>query len=138
MLRFFGTVQDGKLSCEEEIRTTLSKLEGKKLQIILKLTRRNPSRNQHAYYRSTVLPVCVEIFRSFGNVVSEKEVHNHMKEHVGKLVKPIHDEYGEVLSYTVRSLGEVEKGEMTEFITQCIAFAAEYGRMIPSPEEFYG
>lgn len=113
-------------------------LEGKNFEEIIKEKHTKASDNQYGYYRGAILPTCHK---------SDMFMHFDTKD-------AIHDNYFApvLLSYTVmvkladrkpyeqirvRSLADLSKDEMSEFIERVLALCSEHGIQCPPPEAFY-
>lgn len=117
-----------------EIIDAVRKMIGKRVTIVLKQYRKIRSNPQNAYYWSVVIPAIVDMFRESGNDADSDDVHEFLKMRVGKLAQAYVLPGDKVL----RALGSTTKLTTMEFeiyLEKCRAFAAEYGVVIPLPNE---
>lgn len=133
-LPFLAT--DGRIpaSVWERLGETVSRLPGKRFIITLKEQKRKRSVNQNAYYWGVVVAAITQMFRDAGNYVDGEDVHEFLKLRVAKLSRMIVTPDGEVH----KSLGSTTKLSTMEFevyLERVRAWAAEYGCVIPLPNE---
>lgn len=117
-----------------ELDDLIRSLAGKRVRIKLSIYQKKRSQNQNAYYWSVVIGAITQLFRENGNYVDAEDVHEFLKLRVGKLAQVIVLPDGEV----VKGLGSTAKLstiEMEVYLEKCRAFAAEYGVVIPLPNE---
>lgn len=114
-----------------------------KITIKLQKTIRTP--RQNAYYWSVVVPHWKLIFREYGTIATDDEVHAYLVTSIGKLFRPVRCPDGEVLYHEdgspVRepmSTGDMSTKEFSEFTELCRATAAtDHGHDIPPPDPDY-
>ena len=97
------------------IADLISQLEGKRIVISVALEKKRRSSNQNRYYWGVVVETVREMFLDAGNDVDAEEVHEYLKEHVGKLSKIIIDPAGH-RRVVVRSSAGLSKAEFEEFM----------------------
>lgn len=133
---FIAPVLNGKIpaAVSQEIAEIIRAFEGKALAIKVSVAGKKRSLSQNAFYWGAVLPAVHEMFTAAGNDVSEPEVHEYLKEHVGKMVKGITGPDGR-RSFVVRSSTELTTTEWETFMDQIRAWAAPLGAEIPFPNE---
>ncbi|OWK34649.1 recombination protein NinB [Fimbriiglobus ruber] len=127
---------DGRIpsSVWERLGDTVSRLPGKRFVITLKEVKRKRSVSQNAYYWGVVIAEITKMFRDHGNYVDGEDVHEFLKLRVAKLSRMIVTPDGEVH----KSLGSTTKLSTMEFevyLERVRAWAAEYGCIIPLPNE---
>jgi hypothetical protein len=118
----------------ERLAGAVSRLPGKRFIITLKEQKRKRSVNQNAYYWGVVVAAITQMFRDAGNYVDGEDVHEFLKLRVAKLSRMIVTPDGEVH----KSLGSTTKLSTMEFevyLERVRAWAAEYGCIIPLPNE---
>lgn len=128
----FQVNQNGAIP--SEIIDAVRKMIGKRVTIILKQYRKIRSSPQNAYYWCVVIPAILAMFRELGNDADSDDVHEFLKMRVGKLAQAYVLPGDKVL----RALGSTTKLttiEFEDYLTKCRAFAAEYGVIIPLPNE---
>lgn len=96
--------------------------------------KRRRSLNQNAYYWGSVVGPITQKFRDHGNNVDCEEVHQFLKEHVGKLKQALVSPDGEILT-TIESTAKLSTTEMESYLEKVRAWAAEMGVRITLPNE---
>ncbi len=104
----------------------IQRFAGKRVSITLALARKRRSLKQNAFYFGFVLPVIHDLSTDTGNDVNKPGVPEHLKEHVGKLVKTIMGPDGK-RSYVVRSSTELTTTEWEDFIEKIRAWPRPLG-----------
>jgi len=121
----------------------LALLEGRDYELIIKERHRKPTSDQHGYYRGAVLGSCYqsEMFSYFDK---PDDIHNDYFApkflSYTVMVKIVNPKTGEITQreqVKVRSMSDLDKKEVSEFIEKCIADAAINGITILSPEDYY-
>lgn len=138
-VKHYGRVRGGEMvfSLPDLLRQNLIELEGKEFVMTIKKKHEKVSSNQYGYYRGAILIACHK---------SDVFIHMDSKD-------AIHDEYfaPEFLSYKklvelpnkryevtlVRSLADLSKEEMSEFIERVLVRCDELGITVLPPEMFY-
>ena len=120
----------------DEISRLLKSLSGKRVVIKIALWRNTRSNKQNKFYYGVVIPLVKAMFVGAGNVVSEEDVHEFLKNRVGKLSKLVTDPNGEVHSIP-RSSADLDTIEFETWMTQIRAWGADYGLEIPMPTQFW-
>jgi hypothetical protein len=135
-LEFSGIVTNGKLPREvsERIASTIRRMEGKRLLIVIKEQKRQRSNKQNRYYFGVIVMMVTEMFREAGNYVGAEEVHDFLKEHVGNLRQIIVTPDGEVLKI-LGSTTKLSTQEFEVYMEKVRAWAAGFGLIIPLPHE---
>jgi hypothetical protein len=138
-IKHYGRIKDGRKIYNniDLYKDQLASLEGCEFIEILKKKHIKVTSDQHAYYRAAILITCykTEMFNS----LDSKDC--------------VHDEYfaPKFLSYTkmvtiggvskeeikVRSLADLSKDEMTDFINRCLEECRELNIEIPDTESYY-
>jgi hypothetical protein len=109
-------------------------MDGKHLVLSLKEQKRKRSLNQNAYYWSVVVEAVTRMFREHGNYVDPEETHEFLKLRVGKLSRVIVTPDGEVVK-SLGSTAKLSKMEFEAYLEQVRAWAAQWGCLIPLPNE---
>lgn len=129
-------ITDGKLPARvfQELTRLAKRFEGKTLVIEVREQKRRRSSNQNAYYFGVVVKLVAQMFRDAGNWVDEDEVHEFLKQHVGKLSQNVVTPDGEVLKVPA-STKRLSTMDFEVYLDRIRTWAAEYGCMIPLPNE---
>lgn len=127
---------DGKLpqGVAKAISAILAASAGKAVRIVISPYKKRRSTNQNAYYWAVVIPPILAMFREAGNNVDAEDVHEFLKENVGKLRQVFVTPDGEVLSGT-GSTARLTTMEMEVYLEKVRAWAAEFDLAIPLPNE---
>lgn len=118
----------------EDITRLLQSMEGKRVVVRISKFRKTRSGQQNRFYYGVVLPLTKAMMVGAGNDVSDEEVHEFLKVHVGKLTKAMHDPDGVEFTVT-RSSADLDTIEWEIWMTQIRAWGANYGLVIPIPNE---
>jgi len=115
----------------------IDSLEGRKFVEIIKPITKKPTLDQYGYYRGGILVAChlSEMFKHFDN---KDDVHTLyfaklFLTHKQLVVLP-NEKYEVTLT---RSLADLDRGEMTEFIERVLAKCAELDIEIMPPDAYY-
>lgn len=136
-LEFTCPVVDGRIPERDakRIGECIRKLDGKRVAISVQEVKRTRSSQQNRYYWGCVVKHVTDAFRDAGNMVNAEDVHDFLKQHVGKLSQVLVTMEGEVL----RGPGSTAKLTPTEFgnyVEAVRAWAADMLDLkIPSPDE---
>src|SRR4051812_17833035 len=86
-IQFFSKVEQGHLEkgIRESIAKALQSLNGKFAKITIEERKKTRSQSQNAYYWGCVIPPIVNMFNEQGNNVDAEQVHEFLKDEVGKL-----------------------------------------------------
>lgn len=135
-VEYIAEVKDGKVPAgvSQAIRDILAGMSGKSIVIRLSEYRKRRSLKQNRFYFGIVVPLILDMFTEAGNNTDEDEVHEYLKEHVGKLVTVMEDPSG-VRHKVVRSSRSLTTAEWEDYITKIRAWAAEFGIAVPMPNE---
>lgn len=135
-LEFSGQVTCGRLpaAVSEKIAAVIRRMDGKRLVISVREQKRRRSLNQNAYYWGVVVELVTQMFVEAGNSISRDDVHDFLKQHVGKLEREIHTPDGEVVT-TLGSTAALTTQEFEVYLEKIRAWAAEFGLVIPLPGE---
>jgi hypothetical protein len=139
-VEFLVRVKDGKIprKVSEAIRDKLAAMEGKTVTIILGEWKRPRSNKQNAYMWGVVIPRIHKVFVEAGNDVTKEQVHEYLKEYVGKLTDVLILPNGQK-RIIVRSTASLNVSEWEIYMHKCRAFAAEVLNIqIPEPGEVLG
>jgi len=124
---FYGTIQNGKLKLDNpaQFNRKIEELEGKRIEIDLKVRRKNRSLDQNAYYWGVVL-AAISDFTGY----DVEDLHNHFKYNLLK------KDVGNL--NTFKSTSNLNTKEFTDYIDKIIRFANQVlGIEIPTPEQYY-
>ncbi len=136
---YIGPVaSDGRLPRAQAlaIQAILKDCAGKTVRITVGLYHAKRSQSQNGYYWAVVVPAWREIFRLAGEILTDDEVHSFLVQHVGKLIKTVVHPDGSIKKI-IRSTGDLDTKEFTEFLELCRLVASEYGGDIPPPTKDY-
>ncbi len=100
----------------------------------IKEAKRIRSLSQNSYYWGIVISSVTGMFNEHGTQASPEDVHNYLRENVGKLFKRINLPDGEIKTIG-RSTTELTTSEFELYLEQIRAWAANYGLIIPLPNE---
>lgn len=114
------------------IQALLGDLRGKTVKVVIAPFHAKRSQSQNGYYWAVVVPAWRQIFRDAGEIMTDDEVHAFLVQHVGKLTKTIVHPNGSI-KVIIRSTGDLDTKEFTEFLEICRLIAGEYGHDIPPP-----
>lgn len=136
-LEFVCPVVDGRLPERDakRIGSAIRGLDGKRVVISIEEAKKTRSSQQNRYYWGVVVKLITDTFRDAGNMVNAEDVHDFLKQHVGKLSQVLVTAEGEVF----RGPGSTARLTTTEFsnyIEAVRAWAADVLDLkIPSPDE---
>lgn len=135
-LEFIGLVKDGKLpdAVRVQIGDAVKQFDGKRVSVVIKEVKRRRSSNQNGYYFGCVIPPIVAMLRAYGNDVDADDVHDYLKQEVGKLNRIVVLPDGEVKK-VLGSTRNLTTLEFEAYLEKCRAFAAEHGVEIKLPNE---
>lgn len=134
---FSATVTNGTLpeGTWQAIRCLLKGMDGKRVVLTLKEAQRPRSNPQNRWYWGVCVPAVTAMFREAGNYVDDEDVHEYLKQHVGKLNRVIVLPNQEVVR-TVGSTAKLSTKEFSDYCERIIAWASEFGVSIPLPGEY--
>lgn len=134
---YTAKVTKGKISLpdadRQEIAQVMQRMEGKFVCMTLAESKKPRSVKQNAFYWGSIVPAVHVIFESAGNNMHEDEVHEYLKEHVGKLVKFIRlngENYKVVMSST-----KLNTMQWEEYMDKIRVWASENELQLPYPNE---
>ena len=138
-IKHYGRVRAGKIVWDlpELHSQQLLSLEGKNIVAIYNERHEKPSMSQYGYYRGALLVACYQS-EMFSSVDNKDDIHDlYFAPKFLKYVKMVEigGEKREVA--VVRSLSDLNKTEMTDFIEKVLGDMAENEIAAPRPEEFY-
>ena len=128
---FTGKVERGKVWLDSPSRylVHLSKYEGKRIELVLRLQKSQRSLNQNNYYFGVV----VEILSGHTGYTAE-EMHEILKYKFLKTIKVIPDKEG--MPY-IKSTTKLNTGEFEEYLAKIKQWAAqELDVFIPDPNDY--
>lgn len=119
---------------------TLSSLEGKEFDLIIKEKHKRVSLDTHGYYRAGIVKECMN-YEMFGGW-SEDDLHSFFADMFLKYTKMLivnHDNGTTTQREITRiqSTSELNQKEMNEFIDKVVQWLAEHEIIIQSPESYY-
>lgn len=103
------------------------------VRITVEQAKRLRSVNQNAYYWGVVIPHIIHMFQDAGQPASPDDVHQYLKERVGKLCKMIETPDG--LSFITGTTTNLSTAQFENYLEAVRAWAASYGCLIPLPNE---
>ena len=135
-IQFFSPVQDGHITmgCREAIATALKSLNGKFAKITIEERKKTRSISQNSYYWSVCIPPLVNMFNENGNNVDAYQVHEFLKDEVGKLSQIVTLPDGEPKKISGSS-ALLKTTEFEEYLLKVRMWAAEWDIFIPLPNE---
>lgn len=138
-IRHYGRVKNGHKEYYnvDLYRSQLQALEGREFIEEIKERHIKPSNDQHGYYRGGILITChkSEMFSHFDR---KDDIHDdYFAPKFLGYVKIVTVGGKTQEQFKIRSLADLDKEEMTEFISRVLADAAENGIGVPGPEEYY-
>jgi len=138
-VRHFGKIVNGKRNYYnlELHHQQLLQLEGKEFEEVIKERAKKITLDQYAFYRGAILPTChqSEMFSHYDN---NDEIHEEYFAHKFlRYKKLVNNSDGTKIERTkVRSLSELNRKEMSEFIEKVLYHVQELGILVLSPEEY--
>lgn len=135
-LEFTGTVTNGHFPqrIREQLAAALRRMEGKRLEVVLREPKRFSSDPQRRYYFAVIVPEIQQMFYEAGTVLTKDETHHWLMIHVGKWLRDVVTPDGEITQMR-RSYTDLSTMEAETHHTLCRQWAAEHGRQIPEPNE---
>lgn len=138
-IKHYGRVVEGRVEYYNYhlYKDQISALNGKEFVMEFKEKHIKPSTDQHGYYRGGILITCHKT-EMFSHCDKKDDIHDDYfaPKFLGYVkVVTIGGKASE--QFKVRSLSDLDKEEMTEFISRVIADCEMNGIKIPSPEEYY-
>lgn len=134
MTDFTATVSEGKLprTVSEKIAALIRSLDGKRVTVTVKEAKRKRSTQANAFYWAAVIPPIVQKLREAGNMVDAEDVHNYLKDEVGKLRRVIVLPDGEIKRIP-GSTANLTTAEFQAYLIAVTTWAAEHGIEIEPP-----
>jgi hypothetical protein len=135
-IEFSGLVKDGRLpaTVAEKFNDVLRRLDGKRFILTIREQKRRRSLNQNNYYFGVLVKRITEVFRDVGNDMDEVEVHEYLKDEVGKLTRIAVLPDGEVVKIR-GSTKRLTTAEFENYLEKVRAWAATMGIALPLPNE---
>ncbi len=139
-IRHYGRIRNGEVIYDIPTlyQQQLLELEGKDIVMTLKKRHEKPSRSQYNYYRGAILVAChkSDQFKHFDN---KDEIHEtYFAPKFLSYKKLVHIEGQRPYEVTlVRSLTELSKEEVSEFLERVLADLANNEIECPEPEDYY-
>lgn len=129
-------IKNGRMNdtCRLLIVDVLKGFEGKFAKITIEERKNKRSLSQNAFYWGVMIPLIVSMFNEYGNNVNSEGVHEFLKSEVGKLESIIVMPNGEVKCIRGSSAALKTAG-FEEYLTKIRAWAAEFGLILPMPNE---
>lgn len=133
-VEFTSKVINGRMSQGDLIRMALGEFEGHVITVTIERQKKPRSINQNRYYWGVVVPIVHELFIRTGNVVSRDDVHDYLKQEIGRLGnRHIPTPYGQ--KEIPGSTAKLNTQEFENYLDAVRAWAAEFGVVIPLPKE---
>ena len=122
---FYGRIERGKpiLEAPEDFGRLKQSLEGHDIEIILRKRRKDRSTPQNRYYWGCVIRTLSEFTGHSPEEVHESLKHKFLIEH------------GDEQLPRVKSTASLDTAEFARYVDDCIRLAAEFGCIIPDPNE---
>lgn len=135
-LEFEGIVSNGHLPppIRSNIMSAIQRMEGKNVAIRISEPSRQRSTRQNRFYWGVIVPMVTQMFVDAGNNVNRDEVHEYLKQYIGKLTIVMETPDGFKRTVT-RSSKELDTAEAEEYFEKIRAWAAGFGMQIPLPNE---
>lgn len=135
-IQFFSPVENGHLTkgTREAITKALQSLNGKNAKITIEERKKVRSLSQNAYYWSQCIPPIVNMFNENGNNVDAEQVHEFLKDEVGKLSRIVVLPDGETKKISGSS-ALLKTMEFEEYLLKVRMWAQEWGVFISLPNE---
>lgn len=132
----FSRVDDGGISTQAlgAFYRGIRIHNGKMVKVTISEHKPRRSNNQNAFYWSSIVPPLMQMFREFGNSMDAEMTHEYLKEHVGALSEVVIGPDGKRRP-VVRSTASLTKPEFEEYIEKVRVWAAEWGVVLPFPNE---
>jgi hypothetical protein len=137
-MEFVCPVVDGRLpeAHAKRIGATIRAFDGKRVVITVAEAKKTRTSPQNRYYWGCVVKLITDAFRDAGNMVNAEDVHDFLKQHVGKLSQVLVTTDGEVF-WGPGSTTKLTTSEFSDYIEAVKAWAAEVlDLQIPSPDEY--
>jgi len=139
VVKHYGRIKAGKVIFDlpDLYRQQVLELEGQNVVMEIKKRHEKPTLSQYAYYRGGILIACYqsEMFSHFDNKDDIHEDYFAPKFLSYKKIVEVNGDKYEVVR--IRSLAELSKEEMKEFIERVLADAAINSINVLPPESFY-
>lgn len=139
LINHYGRVRNGELiySLPELLDQNIRELEGSNFVMTLKKQHEKPSISQYGFYRGCIL-ICCHKSEAFVAMDTKDSIHEKYFAPRFLSYKTIAEVSGKRYEVTlVRSLADLSKEEMSEFLERVIAHCEELGISVPPPELFY-
>lgn len=135
-IQFFSKVENGHVErgIRESIAKVLQSLNGKFAKITIEEKKKTRSLSQNSYYWGYVIPPIVNMFNEHGNNVDAEQVHEFLKDEVGKLSQMVTLPDGE-LKKVSGSSALLKTMEFEEYLLKVRMWAQEWSVFIPLPNE---
>ena len=123
-------------NCRESIIRYLRMLDGKPIKVTIEEVKRKRSTNQNAFYWAVFIPLIVNKFNEYGNNVDSEQVHEFLKDEVGKLSGNIFLPNGEMKRISGSS-AELQTGKFEDYLEKIRVWALDILEIsLPMPNEF--
>lgn len=136
MSKAIGRVTNSKLpeSTRSAIMKFMAENEGEVVVVEVRPYKKRRSNAQNAFWFSIALPIITKMFLDAGASVDDKDVHEWIKINVWKLTKIVKAPDGTNHKISLSS-ALLNKDEWQEKLEITRSWAAEYGILIPFPNE---
>lgn len=135
-IQFISKIEHGHMEhgIREAIVRVLKSLEGKIAKITIEEKKKVRSLSQNAYYWGCIIPPIVTMFREYGNNVDAEQIHEFLKDEVGKLSQMITLPDGDIKKISGSS-ALLKTMEFEDYLTKVRIWAAVWDIFIPLPNE---
>jgi hypothetical protein len=139
LIKHYGKIINGKKIYYNQplYNQQLISLEGKEFVEVIEEKHRNPSPDQHKFYRGGILGTCIQT-EFFSNFPTEDAIHENFfapmfLSYTQQVITPKESK----IITKVRSTADLSKKEYSEFIEKVIGWCIENDIQIGSPEDYH-
>lgn len=135
-IEFEGVITAGHFPAKvrESITAVMQRMEGKRLELVLRQPKKYSTDPQRRYYFKVIVPAIQRLFFEAGTVIDKLEMHHWLMENVGKWFREVVTPDGEVTQVR-RSYMDLDTMETETHHTLCRQWAAEHGVDVMEPNE---
>tara|TARA_R110001599_G_scaffold2627_6_gene14270 strand:+ start:20866 stop:21276 length:411 start_codon:yes stop_codon:yes gene_type:complete len=135
MPKLLANIKDNKLYLDQDYESyeALKELEGKRVEVTIKLWRNTLTRRQQKYYRGALLPFSVKVFNDAGiMIIDDDEMHEVYK----KAFWSREVVWGDTTKVISKSTTKMTTKEKTVFMEKIKEFLRDnYNAIVPEPKE---
>lgn len=135
---YTGYVRKGTIPDWAKVQDALSRLEGKLVEVVVRLVRKQRSSPQNRYYFGVVVPAVKQMFEDAGNEVTTDDIHYFLKAEIGRFIstKFLKQRDGTPKLITVVNTStKLTTEEWELWMLKIRKWAAEFGTQILEPNE---